>query len=170
LWASTSPAKSERRLSTPLTQQHRRTAKGRPPLPEIKAPEPERLCRGCGKRIEGDSKHCKKCDLQIATERIVEVAQAGRIAGHTPEAIAKEAATHRKHAQAKAAWDPSTQPAWLTEHVFSEKIQPALAKASATEIAKRIGVSRQYAACIRDGYRPHPRHWQALAQLVEMRT
>jgi death-on-curing protein len=27
------------------------------------------------------------------------------MAGHTPEAIAKEAATHRKHAQARAAWD-----------------------------------------------------------------
>ncbi len=166
LWASTSPAKSERRLSTPLTQQHRRIAKGRAPFPELKASKPERLCRGCGKRIEGDSKHCKECDLQIATARLVEVARAGRMAGHTPDALAKEAATHRKHAQAKATWDPSTQPAWLSEQVFSDKIQPELTKASPTEIAKRIGVSRQYAACIRDGYRPHPRHWLALAGLV----
>jgi CRISPR-associated endonuclease Cas1 len=166
LWATTSPARSERRLSTPLTQQHRRLAKGRAPLPTAKAPKPERLCRGCGKRIEGDSKHCKKCDLQIATERMVEVARAGRIAGHTPEAIAKESATHRKHAQARAAWNPSTQPAWLTEQVFSEKVLPALANASATEIAKTISVTRQYAANIRDGYRPHPRHWQALARLA----
>ncbi len=166
LWASTSPARSERRLSTPLTQRHRRIAKGRAPFPELKAPKPERLCRGCVKRIEGDSKHCKKCDLQIATARLVEVARAGRIAGHTPEAITKEAATHRKHAQAKATWDPSTQPTWLSEQVFSDKIQPELTKASPTEIAKRIGVSRQYAACIREGYRPHPRHWQGLAELV----
>jgi hypothetical protein len=98
----------------------------------------------------------------------VEVARAGRIAGHTPEAIAKEAATHRKHAQARAAWNPTKQPAWLTEQVFSAKIQPALANASPTEIANKIGVSRQYAACIRDGYRPHPRHWQALAGLVRI--
>jgi len=166
LWVSTSPAKSERRLSTPLTQQHRRAAKGRPPLPEVKTPTPERLCRGCGKRIEGDSKHCKKCDLQIATERLVEVARAGRIAGHTPEAIAKEAATHRRHAQERATWNPAKQPTWLTEQVFSDKIQPELAKISPTEIAKRIGVSRQYAACIRDGYRPHPRHWLVLANLT----
>ena len=168
LWASTSPAKSGRRLSTALTQQHRRIAKGRPPLPQVRVPKPERLCRECGKRIEDDSKHCKKCDLQIATERIVEVARAGRIAGHTPEAIAKEAATHRKHAQARAAWNPTKQPAWLAEQVFSAKIQPALANASPTEIANKIGVSRQYAACIRDGYRPHPRHWQALAGLVRI--
>jgi hypothetical protein len=52
------------------------------------------------------------------------------------------------------------------EQVFSEKIQPALVQASATAIAKRIGVSRWYAGRIREGYRPHPRHWQALAKLT----
>jgi hypothetical protein len=46
----------------------------------------------------------------IATKRLAEVSRAGRVAGHTPEAIAKEAATHRKHAQAKAAWNPAKQP------------------------------------------------------------
>jgi len=166
LWATTSPPKSERRLSTPLTQQHRRIAKGRPPLAEVDAPKPEHLCRGCGKAVQGRSINCAECDVDIATKRLVEVARAGRVAGHTPEAIAKEAATHRKHAQAKAAWNPAKQPSWLTEQVFSEKIQPALARASATAIAKRIGISRWYAGRIREGYRPHPRHWQALAQLV----
>ncbi len=58
------------------------------------------------------------------------------------------------------------QPAWLTEQVFSEKIQPALAKASPSAIAKRISVSRWYAGRIREGYRPHPRHWLALAGLT----
>jgi hypothetical protein len=166
LWATTSPSKSERRLSTPLTQQYRRIAKGRPPFAEVKIPKPERLCRGCGNELQGDSVHCKKCDLQIATRRLVEVARLGRIAGHTSEAIAKEAATHRKHAQARAAWNPAMQPAWLTDQMFSEKIQPALAKASATAIARSIGVSRWYAGRIREGYRPHPRHWRALAELV----
>jgi hypothetical protein len=166
LWAATSPSKSERRLSTPLTQQHRRIAKGRPLLAEVDAPKPEHLCRGCGKTVQGDSTNCSECDVEIATKRLVEVAKAGRVAGHTPEAIAKEAATHRRHAQAKAAWNPANQASWLTEQVFSEKIQPALARASATAIAKRIGVSRWYAGRIREGYRPHPRHWQALGQLV----
>jgi CRISPR-associated endonuclease Cas1 len=166
LWATTSPSQSERRLSTPLTQQHRRVAKGRPSFAEVKAPKPERLCRGCGKAVQGRSINCAECDVDIATERLVEVARAGRVAGHTPEAIAKEAATHRRHGQERAAWNPAKQPSWLTEQVFSEKIQPALAQASATSIAKRIGVSRWYAGRIREGYRPHPRHWQALAQLV----
>jgi hypothetical protein len=90
----------------------------------------------------------------------------GRRAGRIIEAIAKEAATHRKLAQARAAWNPAKQPTWLTEQVFSEKVQPALALASASAIAKRIGVSRWYAGRIREGYCPHPRHWQALAELV----
>lgn len=110
--------------------------------------------------------HCAACDVDVATKRLVEAARAGRVAGHTSEAIAKEAATHRKHAQSRAAWNPAKQPAWLTERVFSEEIQPALAQASATSIAKRIGVSRWYAGRIREGYRPHPRHWEALTDLV----
>jgi CRISPR-associated endonuclease Cas1 len=166
LWDTTSPSKSERRLSTPLTQQHRRVAKGRPSFAGVKAPKPERICRGCGKTVQGDSTNCKECDVAIATKRLVEVASAGRVAGHAPEAIAKEAATHRRHARARAAWNPAKQPSWLTEKVFSEQIQPALARASATAIAKRIGISRWYAGRIREGYRPHPRHWKALVELV----
>jgi CRISPR-associated endonuclease Cas1 len=163
---SASPSKATQRIvATRLTQRNKREVKGSA-VPPVRVPKPERVCRGCGKGLQGDSVHCKKCDLQIATRRLVEVAQAGRIAGHTSEAIAKEAATHRKHAQARAAWNPATQPAWLTGQVFSERIQPALAKASATAIAKRIGVSRWYAGRIREGYRPHPRHWQTLAELV----
>jgi CRISPR-associated endonuclease Cas1 len=166
LWDTTSPLKSERRLPTPLTQQHRRVAKGGPSFVEVKAPKPERLCRGCGKAVQGRSINCAECDVDIATERLVEVARAGRVAGHTQEAIAKEAATHRRHGRERDAWNPAKQPSWLTEQVFSEKIQPALARASATAIAKRIGVSRWYAGRIREGYRPHPRHWERLAGLA----
>jgi hypothetical protein len=33
-------------------------------------------------------------------------------------------------------------------------------------IRSRLGVSRWYAGKIRQGYRPHPRHWEALAKLA----
>jgi len=170
LWSSISRPASTlalRPIATRLTQRTKREVKGSD-VPLVKVPKPERVCYGCGKAIQGTSINCAECDRDIATKRLVEVARAGRVAGHTPEAIAKEAATHRKHAQARAAWNPAMQPEWLTEEVFSEKIQPALAKASATAIAKRIGVSRWYAGRIREGYRPHPRHWQALAKLVNL--
>ena len=161
--SASTPAR--RRIATRLTQSRKRAVKGSE-VPSVKAPKPERVCRGCGKTVQRDSTNCGECDLRIATKRLVEVAKAGRVAGHTPEAIAKEAATHRRHAQARVAWNPAKQPTWLTEQVFSERIQPVLAQASATAIAKRIGVSRWYAGRIREGYRPHPRHWQALADLA----
>jgi CRISPR-associated protein Cas1 len=168
VWSSISRPTSNparHRIATRLTQRTKRAVKGTD-VPSVKTPRPEKRCRGCGKTVQRDSIHCKECDVEVATDRLVEVARAGRIAGHTPEAIAKEAETHRKHARARAAWNPAKQPAWLTEQVFSEEIQPALAQASATAIAKRIGISRWYAGRIREGYRPHPRHWQALAGLV----
>ena len=127
---------------------------------EVKTPKPERLCRGCGKVIRCDTIHCAECAADIRNKSFLDVAKVGRIAGHTPEAIAKEAASHRKHAEARATWNPAKQPAWLTEQFFSGKIQPALATTSATAIAKSIGVSCWYAGRIREGYRPHPRHWQ----------
>jgi CRISPR-associated endonuclease Cas1 len=172
LWCSISkPASTptRRRIATRLTQSRKRAVKGSE-VPTVTAPKPERLCRGCGKTLRRDSTNCGECDIKIATKRLMEVARAGRVAGHTPEAIAKEAATHRKHARAKSAWNPAKQPSWLTQQLFSETIQPALAQASATAIAERIGVSRWYAGRIREGYRPHPRHWQALAQLVGPQT
>ena len=47
-----------------------------------------------------------------------------------------------------------------------EKIQPLLASTSARAIARQISVSRWCAGRIREGYRPHPRHWQALGELI----
>jgi CRISPR-associated endonuclease Cas1 len=170
LWSSISKPTStfvRRPIATRLTQSRKRSVKGSE-VPSVKAPKPVRVCRGCGKAVQGTSIHCCDCDIEIATKRLVEVAREGRIAGHTPKAIAKEAATHRRHAEARRKWKSSDQPSWLTEQFFSEKIQPALAQGSATAIAKRIGVSRWYAGRIREGYRPHPRHWQMLAELVSV--
>ena len=50
--------------------------------------------------------------------------------------------------------------------MFTQKIQPLLCNLSTSAIGSRIGVSRGYAGRIRDGYVPHPRHWQVLAELV----
>jgi CRISPR/Cas system-associated endonuclease Cas1 len=170
LWASTNPAKSERRLATPLTQQHRRIAKNRPEFAEVKVPRFERVCRGCGTKIPSSSNHCGKCNIQNATERIVEISRAGRIAGHSPEAIAKEAATHRRLRKAQRDWKATDQPDWLTERFFRDEVQPRLSQLSGTAIANQIGVSRWYGSRIRDGYVPHPRHWKPLTKLAGLRA
>jgi CRISPR-associated endonuclease Cas1 len=163
LWATTTRLG---KAPTRLTQLHRREAKGGLPLRTAEPAKPERLCRGCGKHIRTGRSDCGKCSIDGATKRLVEVARLGRIAGHSPEALAKEGKSQRQHARARAAWKVSSQPSWLTVEVYSQKIQPLLAKVSTSDIASRIGVSRWYAGKIRRGYQPHPRHWEALTQLV----
>ena len=157
------------RISPPptrLTQQRRTEAKGRVWVSTVELPKEDHLCRGCGKKIRDGRTNCAKCALRGATERLTDAARIGRIAGHTLEALAKESNTQHSHAIARSAWTESSQPAWLTEQVYSEKIQPEITDMSSSTIAKRLGVSRWYAGRIRKGYQPHPRHWEALAQLV----
>lgn len=151
---------------TRLTQQSRRQAKGGLPISAPRTPEPERVCRGCGKRIRPESTECLTCSIESSTKRLIEGAKIGRIAGHTPEAIAKERASQRRHAQARSLWQSSNQPAWLTPKFYSERIKPLLATVSTSQMARGIGVSRWYAGRIRKGYLPHPRHWRRLASLV----
>jgi hypothetical protein len=57
----------------------------------------------------------------------------------------------------------------LTEEVYANKIQPRLAGIANPVIMSALGVSVTYAVAIRAGRRrPHPRHWQALAELVRV--
>ncbi len=154
-------------LPTRLTQRHKREAKGSSSLPPpVRVPRRENLCRGCGKTIQIGSSNCTECAVGGATERLVKAASLGRVAARRPEARAKHVASRRQHAQACSEWDASMQPAWLTSEVFSQKIQPLLANVPTSTIRSRISVSRWYAGRIRQGYRPHPRHWLALARLT----
>jgi len=154
-----------RGLRTPLTQCHRREAKDAE-APKLRMPKTEHVCRGCGNPVKKEHEDCGICAVSSATERLANAARIGRVASQTPEARAKHAASERRHALARSSWDASTQPAWLTSEFFSQKIQPLLANASTSEIRSRIGVSRWYASKIRQGYRPHPRHWITLAELA----
>src|SRR6266700_2756695 len=155
-----------RLLKTPLTQTQRREAK-EAALPKLKMPKTEHVCRGCGNPIRKEHEDCSDCAVSSATGRLVSAARIGRIAAQRPEARAKHAESERRHAMARSSWDESSQPAWLTSEVFSQKIQPLLANISTSEIRSRIGVSRWYASRIRQGYRPHPRHWQPPANLAD---
>jgi len=167
LWSRGRNPSRDVALPTRLTQRHKRVAKGGSPLPSpIPPPRRENLCRGCGKTIQIGRTNCAECAIGGATERLVIAASVGRVAARSPEARAKHVASRLRHAQACLDWDASRQPAWLTSEAFSQQIQPLLAGVSTSAIRSRIGVSRWYAGKIRQGYRPHPRHWQALAKLV----
>jgi len=101
-----------------------------------------------------------------STKNMLEAARIGRLTANGPEAQAKRAVKARKNALAQHSWKASDQPAWLTEEVFELKIKPLLAKVAMSAIRSAIGVSKWYASKIRQGYRPHPRKWLALAELV----
>jgi CRISPR-associated endonuclease Cas1 len=155
---------SLRVLKTPLTQTHRREAKGAP-RPEIKIPKVLHVCRGCGIPIPKGQQNCAKCFP--ATEIMIAAARLGRIAAQKPKARAKHSESARQRALACHHWDSATQPRWLTPELFAERIQPELAKISTSGIRSRLNVSRWYASKIRQRlHRPHPRHWLALAELV----
>jgi hypothetical protein len=154
-------------LPTRLTQRHKREAKGGEPLPEaVTITAMVNVCRGCGKTIADQSRHCKNCAKDEWTKQMLEISQIGRRAAKSPQARLKRRGTQRRHHAARRSWNASSQPAWLTEQFYSEKIEPLLAQTSRTDIERTLGVSPAYAARIRRGERPHPRHWQALATLV----
>lgn len=110
--------------------------------------------------------HSAECAVKTAADRLVDAAPVGRMTAHSPAARAKQADRQRQPAKARSSWTVSNQRNWLTDEVYSETVQPFLAGMSSSAIASRIGVSRWYAGRIRQGYRPHPRHWQALAELT----
>jgi CRISPR-associated endonuclease Cas1 len=166
LWVKKSHDGQQTAMPSRLTQQHRREAKGNPRPTVVKFPKRDPLCRECGKKVSRGHNYCAKCAIDSATKRMVEVAKIGRIAASSPESRAKQSKAQLRHSKARSLWNASEQPSWLTPEVYSKQIYPLLLGVSASTIASRIGVGRWYAGRIRAGYRPHPRHWRALAVLV----
>jgi CRISPR-associated endonuclease Cas1 len=151
---------------TRLTQRHRAEAKGKVWLPQVRIPKSEHFCAGCGGKIREGRKRCARCAVGSATDRLLRAARIGRRTANAPEAQLKRSQTQRKNALAQHGWKASEQPVWLTAKFLAEKVQPRLASMPTSAIARQISVSRWYAGRIREGYRPHPRHWKALADLV----
>jgi CRISPR-associated endonuclease Cas1 len=167
LWAGPKSGRTRNSiLPTRLTQQRRTEAKGKVWITAAEPPKTDHFCRGCGKKIANGRLNCANCAVEGATERLAGAARLGRLAAQTSEALAKQAASQRRHSRARSSWDESSQPAWLTPELFSETIQPLLSNVSTSVIRSKMGVSRWYASRIRQGYQPHPRHWVRLAVLV----
>jgi CRISPR-associated endonuclease Cas1 len=172
LWSTLAKSKREPAPATRLTQRRRREVKGSSSRTSSEpVPRPERICVICGTPLATGLSYCRLCAVPVAIENLAAVAVAGRAAGqmtsHGPEAQARRANARRRHALAKSTWHPSSLPAWLNEETYLGKIQPLLAGLTNKAVASELGSSIPYASAIRAGRRvPHPRHWQALAQLV----
>jgi len=168
-WSTTQRRTQSAQAPTHLTQAHRHEAKGvgaRPTAPRVS--KRENLCPGCGKKIQDRSAKCSHCAKPGKMRNLINAARTGRLTANGPKAQAKRAIKARKNALAQHAWKESDQPAWLTPELFARNIQPLLSNISMSAIRSALGISKWYASKIRQGYRPHPRHWRALAQLVDV--
>ena len=169
-WSTTQRRTHSTHAPTHLTQAHRRAAKGASSETSMRvAQATENLCPGCGKKIRSESKTCVQCGVPTSTKNMLSAASIGRLTANGPEAQAKRATKARKNALAQHSWKDCDQPAWLTPDLFSEKIQPLLSSVPMSAIRSTLGVSKWYASKIRQGYRPHPRHWSMLAKLAQVK-
>ncbi len=168
LWAST-PPRANRLLSTPLTQQHRRAAKGQVQLPKVVAPRPQRVCRGCGAVLGSNQmEYCAPCGVDVSRANMIGLAQRGRAAfANSEKSRARLSASQKRQNAARRGWLSSTLPAWLTQSSYREVILPRLAGITVATLARTMNVTEPYAAEVRKGHHvPHPMHWEALAKLV----
>jgi CRISPR-associated endonuclease Cas1 len=169
LWSTTRRRGNNELPPTRLTQNRKREAKGRPPQFGIDAAPPsEKLCRNCGTPLsKGGERLCLACARAGLPEHMRAVAAKGRLTAQSQTAQRSRSNTQKKNWSQIREWKQSSNPAGLNEGMYKDKILPQLAKCKNTEIARALGVSVQYAVWIRSGKRrPHPRHWNSLAQLV----
>jgi CRISPR-associated endonuclease Cas1 len=168
LWQMTRKSRGTPTPATRLTQRHKREAKGAPPLPvQKRKPQPQNICQGCGSHIRPGKKYCVSCAVATSTERLLDVAQQGRVISVSPEVNARRGEKTREHNRARWGWTASSQPTWLTNEFYETQIQPLLSNIPRSTISSALGVSKTYASEIRAGKSlPHPRHWQKLAEIV----
>jgi CRISPR-associated endonuclease Cas1 len=161
--------RKDQMLPTRLTHRRRSEGQGKQFVPDTKAaPHPDKICQGCGATTRL-GRNCPKCGREISRDKLIELAKVGRIVAQSVESRRKHSATQRRHEAAKRAWRSSPKPNWPDENTYAEKVQPALATVTISTLAATLRISESYAADIRAGrHRPHPRHWQALANLVEL--
>jgi hypothetical protein len=166
LWASIKSADRKQPRPTPLTQRHKREAKGVPPA-VVRPPRPQTVCRICGTPVPSKKNYCKACAGNLARERMIEIAKAGRVESQKAAARAQLAESQRRNEAAKQLWDASSLPAWLTKQRYVEQIMPRLAGLKVQHIRMALTVSVLYASKVRRGLTvPHPRHWAKLAEMV----
>ncbi len=121
-------------LPTRLTQSRKRCAQGGAAQSVARRlPHRENICRECGKTIQHGNSRCGNCRIETATGRMADVAKIGRLTAHGSGAQAKRSNTQRRNAISRHSWKASSQPAWLTEQFYSEKIQPFFAQMSALD-------------------------------------
>src|SRR5215831_3470579 len=168
-WAAIHRKSSVRLPAARLTQNHRRFSRASLMQTSPKNPEIPFLCRQCGESIKQKHKYCQGCSTEVSKGHLIKAAQMGRVAAQTPEVRSRRGQKQSQQRRAELTWDPKSQPNWLTESFYEEKIQQCLTDLTVSSIALALDVSIPYASEIRSARsRPHPRHWLTLAQLLKL--
>jgi CRISPR-associated endonuclease Cas1 len=169
-WSTIRKQVRHHRPATRLTQLHRREARTIPSAtPVAPLPHTQSICRECGAEIGCGRTWCATCANVLNTEGLIKAAEKGRTAAQSDRAQIRRSETQRGHATAKAGWQSSDLPSWLSEEIYLCDIQPRLKMITLSTLASKLGISIPYAVDIRSGRRmPHPRHWQTLGRLVNI--
>jgi CRISPR-associated endonuclease Cas1 len=168
LWDSArKPIRNDAKFPTRLTQRSRTEGRGKEFFLDLRSPQQRsNVCSDCGATTKR-GRYCPKCGREVSREKLIELAKTGRAVAQSPESQKKRTETQLRHEAAKRAWRSSPQPDWPDERTYIEEIQPGLTSVTISTITSKLAVSECYAADIRAGRRrPHPRHWEALAQLA----
>jgi CRISPR-associated endonuclease Cas1 len=170
LWVSVPKRGKKMYPPSRLTHDGKRMARSGIPFAsrEGKIALPKHVCVDCGTEIPLRSRQCSNCAQQESRNRMLAISRAGRLKAHSTTAQNRRSETQRAHANARSDWKESDKPAWLTREVYANKIASRLHQVTNGSIVRHLKVSRMYASRIRKGHCPHPRHWQALADLVNL--
>ncbi len=162
---------------TLLTQNRRRTAHGGsnhqpPPAPT----QLEQACLDCGEPPTRSGDYCTDCAERRKIDFIPELSDRAtaylaraRAQGNDPAhggiAATKRGTANKRRQREIKEWELVNERP--SPEVFAREILPGLRAVTAGEMARATGLSRPYCSMIkRGGYVPHPKHWEALAQLV----
>jgi CRISPR-associated endonuclease Cas1 len=179
--ASSSPGKIA--LTTPLSRHNMSAVQKRGSKPRLASTAPAvktmPTCKSCGTKLFNKTRqYCTACwtvtrtalnDQRIqATRTAIAAARAeGRDPSQTSEARAKRRDSLFAAKTAEREWDAlETNPA-ITEQQLNEEVLPRLAGVPLSQLERATGLSNSSCSRIRSGrMTPHPRHWDALAELT----
>ena len=164
------------KLTTPLTERNRRTAKGSGWSEPNQKPRIARNCRRCGKSVSDTGKLCGECRsafqdesdwLTAGRRRLAKLREEGEDPAHGGEAGTRRAAKISVENRKSGQWNRDNQ-ARPDPAVFAIEILPGLQGFTLKEIKAVTGLSLDYCSKIKRGLKvPHPRHWQLLRRLPD---
>ena len=163
------PANKDQTVPTRLTQ--RRRSEGRANEFTRNSPmaqRPPKICAVCGVSLKR-GRYCGACATEVSREKLIAFGPVARVTAQSEEAQKARTETQKIHAAEIRFWIDSGSQTKVDENTYLTKVQPKLASVTVSAISLALRISEPYARDIRAGRRrPHPRHWQALAGLVEV--